>query len=502
MAISTRSDAAATVKEVTEGVPVEPVAADFIALQDDFAMTPSFDILENAERLNSLGKAKGSLGTENPTATTSHYWRGSGVEGQCPNYGPMLESCLGAETSGLTERDVISATTTTITVDAGEGVEFPLGRPMLIKDATNGYSVRWSEGFATDTIDLSFPTPVAASAGSDLGDPCYYSPANSGHPTLSLWHYIGNLASGALELMTGSRVVSVDITAGAGEFINGSYSLEGIEYFFDPKTNTSSEISIDFTDDNGAFVGTISAKTYKDPIDVAESIEAAMNAADPLETFTCTYSKADGKYTITAATSALLELDFATGPNIATSASPFIGFAATDLTGATTYTSDAAQDFSTAPVTPVFDDASPLVAKSNEVFIGEGDEAVCFEASSIGFAIAVPKTDILSVCAESGKSGSIPSEREVTITLVALLENYEAENFHRFHTNQEIRFQWTAGEKVAGNWVAGKTVSAYAHTATISEFAVTSEDNLATLNMTLTTFVDSDGNGEFFMGQV
>lgn len=502
MAISTRSSALSTKKETVEGVPEAPSAGtDFIALQDDFSMTPAFDTLENAERLNSLGKAKSLLGLENPTATTSHYWRGSGVEGTCPNYGPMLEASLGSEISGLTERDVVSATTSTITVDTGEGVEFPVGRPMLIKDATNGYSVRWSSGVTGDVIDLSFVVPVAPAATTLLGDPCYYAPVNSGHPTLSVWHYIGNAPTAALELMTGSRVSSVDVAADAGSFINASYSMEGIEYYFDPKTNTASQVSIDFTDDNGAFVATIEAKTYKDPIDVAEAVAAAMNAADPLETFTCTYSATDGKYTIATSTSAVLELDFVTGPNLATSASTFIGFAATDLTGALTYTSDTAQDFS-ASVTPVFDDASPLVAKSNEVLIGEGDSSVCFEASSVGFSISTPKADILSVCSQSGKSGSIQNERSVTITLVALLENYEADNFHNFHTNQDVKFQWTAGEKVAGDWQAGKTVSAYAHTATISEYEITSEDNLATLNMTLTTFVNSDSDGEFFMGQV
>lgn len=504
MAISTRSDALAPVEETTEGVAKAPVSGtEFVALQDDFSMTPAFDTLENAERLNSLGKAKSLLGLENPTASTSHYWRGSGVEGTAPNYAPFLKACLGTQTSGLTERDVVSATTTTITYDTGEGPEYPLGRPQLIKDGVNGHSVRWSTGNAGDVVSLGFPLTTAPAAGVLTGDPVYWSPLNDAtHPTLSIWHYIGNSVNGALELMTGSRTTSVDVTADAGGFINASYSLEGIEYFFDPKINSATEVDLDFTDDGGALVATIAAKTYKDPIDVAKAVEAAFNAASA-ETYTCTYSSTDGKYTIATSTSTIFELDFATGPNLATSAAAFIGYAATDLIGATTYTSDAAQDFSTG-VTPTFDAADPLVAKSNEVLLGEGDDEppVCFEASSVGFTITMAKTDILSVCSESGKSGSVMNEREVTITLVSLLDNYEAENFHRFHTNQEIRFQWTAGVKVAGNLQPGKTVSAYAHSATITEFEVTSEENLATLNMTLTTFVNSDGDGEFFIGSL
>lgn len=506
MAISTRSDALGVKKEVSEGVPVEPASAtDFIALQDDLSVTPAFDDLENAERLNSLGSAKSIRGLENPALSVSHYAKASGVEGQAPNYGPFLESIFGTETSGLTERDTVAAsTTTTINVDAGEGTEFPHGRPMLVKDGTNGYSIRWSRGATVDAVDLNFALDNAPAAGVDLGDPVYYSPANSGHPTLSLWHYIGNQANGAMEMTAGNRITSMSLSADAGQLINASFNAEGISYHFDPITITAANNALDFTSDNVTDEPVIVAsKTYKDPHDLAEALASGMNTADSAETYTVEYSNTTGKFTVATSTSTVLSLLWSTGTNTATTIGAAIGFVTgSDDTGSTSYEADSAKDWS-APFAPSFDDADPSVAKANTVRLGDQDSNVCFEASNISIDMAVPKTDILSICAESGKSGSIAASREVTISVTALLDNYDADAFHRFHKNQDTQFMWSWGVKDGGgNWVPGKAVSAWAANATLSSFEVTSEDNLATLNLELKTFVDSDGNGEFYLGQL
>ena len=508
MAISTRSDALGVKKEVTEGVPVAPASAtDFIPLQDDLSVSASFDDLENAERLNSLGSAKSIRGLENPTLSVSHYAKPSGVEGTAPAWGPFLESIFGTETSGLTERNTVSgSTTTTINVDSGEGTEFGWGRPMLIKDGTNGYSIRWSRGATVDAVDLNFAVDTAPGTGVDLGDPVYWSPANSGHPTLSLWHYISNMANGAVELLTGNRITAMSLSADASQLINANFTAEGIGYHFDPLTVTASNKFLDFTSDNGTFEVSIAEKTYKDPHDVAEALASAMNTADTAETFAVVYSNTTGIFTISTSTSAVLSLLWASGTHGSAGTDTHIGtlLGYSDVandTGATTYAADSAQDWS-APFTPSFDDSDPSVAKANTVRLGDQDSNVCFEASNITIDMGVPKTDILSICAETGKSGSIATSREVTISVTALLDNYDADAFHRFHTNQQTQFMWSWGTKVGGNWVAGKAMSAWGANTTISSFEITSEDNLATLNLELKTFVDSDGNGEFYLGQL
>jgi len=94
-AISTRASVLGVKAEVTEGTPVLPASAtDFLPIQDDMVMTPEFELLENAELKNSLGKSKGIVGGESPTASFSHYLKHSGVEGTAPKAGSLLLKSL------------------------------------------------------------------------------------------------------------------------------------------------------------------------------------------------------------------------------------------------------------------------------------------------------------------------------------------------------------------------------------------------------------------------
>ena len=114
-AIITKASVLAIVEETTEGTPVSPSAAgDFIALQDDASMTPSFDVLENAEFKNSIGKAKPILGAENPTFEMSHYLRASGTAAVAPGYNLLLKSAFGDENVRATERSTTTGSTVAI----------------------------------------------------------------------------------------------------------------------------------------------------------------------------------------------------------------------------------------------------------------------------------------------------------------------------------------------------------------------------------------------------
>lgn len=499
--IVTRSSVLALKKEVTEGTPVLPTsAADYIAQQDDFTMEPSFDVLENAELKSSIGKAKSILGAENPTASISHYLRSSGVAGQKPNFGFLLESCLGSVAAASTEYDTVaSSTTSVIKVDAGEGANFQRGQALLIKDPVNGYRIRALDSIATDDLTIGFQVPTAPGTGVNLGKAVLYYPANVDHPTLTLWHYLGN--GGAIQMMSGSRVTSVQFTFTAGELINGSYSLEGIAFYFDPINITSTDIYLDFTDDDGTWAAAVTAKVYKSPHELADALAAAMNAANPGETATVTYSNTTGKFTIKT-TGTLLSLLWNTGTNAANTIGDKIGFstAANDTgTGATTgYTSDNAISYAS-PQTPSFDAADPLAAKDNEVMIGDTTDYLCFGASEVSVQISTPKANKLSVCSQSGISGSIISSREVEISVIALLDKYDADKFRRFTGNVQTKFQYSFGEKSGGNWVAGKCGCVYIPTATITSWNVDDADGLAQLNMTLMAYVDSSGNGEVYI---
>lgn len=499
MAIKTRSSVLAIKQESAEGVAALPSASgDYVALQSDFTMEGAFEVLTNEELKSSIGTSKPILGLENPTASYTAYLRHSGVEGQAPAYAKtLLKAAFGSESVSATEYNVVSATTSAITVDTGEGATFAKGDALLIKDAVNGFRIRPVESITGEVLTMGFNVPTAPGVGVNLGKSVSYAPTNDGHPTLSVWHYLGN--SGALQALTGGRVTDTSITIEAGQQITASYSIEGIEYFFNPINITTSNNKIDFDDAGGEENVLVAAKLYKDPVELAEAIQIAMNAATADE-ITVTYSHSAGTFTI-ATDGSELSLLFTTGTNTAQSIATTLGFTIADKTGALTYTGASAIDLSS-PQSPTYDVADALVAKNNEVMIGDATDIACFEASSVSMTLGTPKTDILSVCSVSGKSGSIINERTVSIEVSALLNQYDADKFNRFRNNTETRFQYSFGTKSGGNWEAGKCGMIYMPKATISSFSVADQDGLVALNMTLTGYVDDSGDGEIFIAFV
>jgi len=94
---SSRANVLGIKKEVTEGTLVDPAATtDFVALQPDVTLTPSFEVLESEEIRNSIGSAKPIQGLEQPEMSFSHYLKASGVEGTAPEFGDLLESAFGS----------------------------------------------------------------------------------------------------------------------------------------------------------------------------------------------------------------------------------------------------------------------------------------------------------------------------------------------------------------------------------------------------------------------
>lgn len=502
--IQTRSSILAVKVESTEGVPVSPTAgADAIALQDDFSIAPEFDVLDSAELRASIGNTKPIQGAENPTTSFSHYMRSSGVEGVEPNYGELLHSFMGAKSTTNTEYNTVAASTVgVIKVDAGEGATFERGEGLLIKDGANGFRVRVIDSVATDDLNIGFQVPTAPGTGVNLGKCQLYKPANENHPTLTVWNYLGN--GGAIQMMSGARVTGLSMDFNAGELNNANYSLEGLSYYFNPIEITSTTRFIDFTDDDGTWAASIEAKVYKDPHELAAALQAAMRAANAGETATVTYSDATGRYNIRT-TGTLLSILWNTGTNAANSIGPKLGFlvAANDTgTIATTgYTSD--NPISLAfPYTAAFDDADPTVGKNMEVMLGDAADYVCFEASSVSISGTDERSVLSSLCAESGRSGSIITGRQVEMTVTARLVRYDADVWKRFRENAETKFQVTFGQKSGGNWIAGKVGYVYTPSAVVTSFSVSDQDGLAVAEIGLRAFVDSSGRGEFYIGML
>lgn len=501
MAEISRNTVLAVKVESTEGTPVIPAGAtDFIALQDDLDISPQFDSLENAEMKSSIGMSKPIVGSENPTASFSHYLRHSGTEGQAPNYKEVLEAAFGTEVVASTQYDTVSSSTvSTINVDTGEGANFQRGQALLIKDATNGYSIRPVHSVSSDALTLGFNVGTAPGTGVNTGKAVLYKPANTGHQTLSLWAYRAN--RGALEVVSGARVTEVSYDFSAGEIINGSFSLEGIKYYFDPINITSTDRYLDFLDDATTRAAVIAAKLYKDPHELAAALETAMNALGSSNTFTVAYSDSTGMFTLTS-TGTTFSLLWQSGTNTANTIGDKIGFTVSaNDTGALTYTSDNAQSW-VAPYTPTYDSADPIVAKYNEVFMGDATDTTALSASSVSFSIANERQVLNDVSAETGRSGSLIMGREVTINCTAYLTQHDVSKFKKFREGENCRFLYNFGTKSGGQWVAGKCGCIYVPTAVVSSYKVSDADGLIVIEMELKAYVDANGNGEVYLNFV
>lgn len=498
-AITLRSQTLAAPLEVTEGTPVAPASgSDFIDLQSDVTFAPNRETLASASLTGSIGQAKPITGIETPTMSFSKYLTHSGVEGQEPQYGTILEALFGDKNVYVaSEATVASATVSTITVGGGEGANFANGYAVLIKDSINGYKIRQIIDVTGDVLTLNFNLPAgqAPGAGVKLGIPITYLPANSGHPTLTLWNY---LSGGATQMMTGSRPTNWALTADAGQLINGNFTFEGNGYYFDPILVTAGTSYIDFTDDDGTAAIQIAAKYYKDPGQLATAITTAFSNATT-QTIVCTYDDINGEFIFSTDTSAVLSLLWNTGANTANTIGAVLGFStAADDTGSLSYTSDNAQTFDP-PFTPVYDVVDPLAAKNQQVLLGLAEDNVCFDASTISISPSQTKTNILSICAETGVKSSLISARNPTITLTALLDKYQQKEFQRFRTNQTIRFQYSFGTKNDGtNWDAGFSGCWSSSTCVISSLQIVNVDDIARISITLTPFVEN-GKGELFL---
>ena len=506
MAVSTRKSRMAVVEESTAGTLLAPSSAgDYIALQDGFSLVPAFDALDNAELKASIGKSKSIQGLEQPSGSLSHYVYHSGTEGAAPEIDLLLKSAMGASSVASTEYDTVSSSTAgtataaaVIKVNTGEGATFERGESLLIKDSTNGYSIRPIASISSDDLTLGFNLPGAPASGVNLGKAVLYKPDDSSHPSLSVWDYRGN--GGAIQAVAGCKVTEMSIEAEAGGFINASFSMDGLKYYFNPVEITSSTRYLDFTDSDGTWAAAVATGWYRDPHELAAAVQTAMQAANSGETPTVTYSDSTGKYTIKT-TNTTLSLLWNTGTNAANTIATKLGFSAaansTGTAATTGYTSANAYTL-TSPQTPSLDGQDPLVAKDNNVFLGDFADNVCFGAQTLTCTLSNDIVGIKDICEVSGQASKVVNGRTVTVEVTATLASYDVDKFKRFRANEETSFFYAFGPKSGGNYVAGKCGSLYIPRCTITSFEVVDTDGVVALNMGLQAYVSSS-EGEFFV---
>ncbi len=504
--ISTRNSVLGIKAETTEGTLIAPSAdTDYAKLQDDFSLAPNQETLDNAELTGSIGIAKPVQGLASPSLSFSSYLKHSETEGSAPEAGALYKALFGTETVAGTEYNTVAASTVSVVkVDSGEGVNYVRGQGLLVKDGTNGYSIRPVESVSSDDLTLGFNLSDAPAVGVDLGKCIQYSPADSGHDSLSMHMYWGN--GGLHQAIAGARVTSWDLTADAGQLTNGSFSIEGVKLYNNPLTTTSSLIYIDFTETGPLTKAcSVAVKSYSDPEELASSIQTAMNAASTADSFTCVYNSTGasaGKFTFTSDGS-VFSLLWSTGANTANTIGTLIGFTVgADDTGALTYTSDSAISWA-APHTPSYDNSDALVAKNQEVLFGTAaTDITCLNPSSVSVSIGDEKANINDICALSGVSSSLIVGRNTTISFTSLIPQHCVQNFARYRRGDQVRFAYIFGTKSDGsNWDAGYCGILSTFSATITNIEVVDEDGIARAQVELVPYVDA-GLGEIYLSFV
>lgn len=481
-----RASVSAITKEVSNGVYVDPTATDFVPLRPGNELNFEPDALDNDELINDIGAAKSAVGKESVSGSHSAYLKHSGVEGQEPEIGVLYESIMGAKKVAATEYVVVTGSTAKeIVLGLGEGVNFVVGQALLIKSST-GFELRNVAKITSDVLTLNFDLKAVPVVGAKLGKAITYLPAPSGHPTFSTTKYIGG--SFAKEISAGNTVTDASFTMDANGYGEVEFSFEGTKYYFNPIRITSANKYLDFTDDTGTYALAIGEAIYKTPIELAEALEAGLNAISG-DDYTVRFLST-GKFAISTDSSAL-SLLWNTGANAANSIGATIGFSvAADDTGATAYESALAQDYSP-KVTPVYDTGDAIIIKGAELFIGDANDNICICAQSVAITISKSVEDVDCICEESGILEKIPTSRTTEISVTAVLKKHDVVLLNALLKNKGVSAMINAGPKAGGNWVGGKCFNAYSQTATVSGYTTTG-DSFVQADITLKGYVSAD----------
>ena len=469
-----RASVFAIVEETTVGELKAPTSgSDAIPLRSGFSQTSSLEELASDELVNDIGATKSLTGLETAEGTHPAYLKHSEVEGQEPETILLYESAFGDKVVFSTEYDVTAGSTAgtasaaaTLVMPVGEGAQFRVGQAVLIKDDTNGYSIRNIVSISGDILTLNFNLSAAPASGVDLGKAILLRPAASGHPSFSAWAYGAN--GGYIQAIAGCKTSQISYTLTAGQQAEVEFNYVGVETFKNPVNVTATKKYIDFTDDGGAKTAILTEDIYKSPIAFIEHVVSVMQAVS-VDVVTGSYSSVTGKYTLST-DGTTFKLNWNTGTNTANSAATLLGdTTAADRTGATSYVSTSALDL-TFPFTPVYDDAQNLVVKDAEIMIGSFSDNICRAASEVRINLGIEQEDVTSICAVTGKLETLPTAREVTIEADLILQRYETHLFDKFINNKDVAVMVNAGQNTsAGQWIAGTCFNFYLPQATLTQ---------------------------------
>ena len=518
--IAQRRSTAAAVLKAFEGVLRKPTnGSQFLAIQPDFSLAPNFTTTENVELKDDIMSGKNIVTGEAPTGTFSHYLTGSGTAGTPPEYGSIVQASFGGFRSLSTEQTLAAGSTTSVLkfTNAAGAASFKKGDACLVKDSTNGWSVRPVESVSGTDVTLGFNLTSAPATGTKIGQFVTYFPMSDNIPVFDIWHYIGGGESG-VENIKDCRVTSMSLTANAKDLINCTFSFEGTQYRFNKDFTQNFRL---FAYNNKLTVvntqgGTrtsteveLTAQSYATGALLATEIQTKVSAITGLNSFRATFS--NNRFSFTSTAAYLFDFQAANSvPEGAQTLADVLGFESTDVsstapsTGTKASTKDAAQyrDYGSG-LTESYDDTDPVIARGQQIFIGDAADNICIDSSSVSVSVSTPKALITSICEESGNYRSLISGRSATVTVSAHLQDDDQRFFDKFQQGDTTQFALVAGKKTGtGQWKPGETWVVYGSPASITSWSVTSSNDVYMLDLELTCYSPGDGTGSIFLSYV
>lgn len=473
-------------KETNPGEYLKPSAgSEFVPLRPGGALNFTPEQLDSDELLNDIGAAKSFVGKETVEGSHPAYLKHSGVEGQEPELGVLYESLMGSKEVAASEFTALTGSTVNL-IKVTDGNDFIQGQALLIKDASNGYSIRNVKEISGNDLILNFSLPFAPAAGVNLGKAITYLPVAQGHPTFSTTKYLGN--GYAIEASAGNTVTEMSLTADANGFGEVEFSFQGTKYFYNPIEIGAARF-LDFTTDSGTYAASVPSAIYKTPIELASALETSMNSLSP-EACTVTWSNSTGKFTI-AADSVLFEILIPTGANFPNAIALSMGFSSTDKTGAVSYVSENEKTYTSA-LTPSYDNVDAIIIKGAELLIGNQIDNACICAQSVSLTVGKEVEDVDCICEETGIKEKIATARTVEMSVTAVVSKHDAALLDALLKNKSISACLNAGPKSGGNWIPGKCYNHYLQNCTVSAYTTTG-DSFIQAEFTLKGFVTSTG---------
>lgn len=214
------------VEEDTEGTyEAASVGTEAIQpLSDGFEITPSKELLERGVMSGTIGMAAPRTGMKSVKSTIPCEFRAADVAGAIPDYSLLLESALGSVKTVAEITTIAGNSASSLQLPSGSGALFEAGDIILIKDAGK-YHVTPIASVEADKINLLIPTATVAASGTKISAVSVFSPANSGHPSLTVESWLEGTRK---EVATGCKVNSVKLNNfSTGKLADLSFGLEG-----------------------------------------------------------------------------------------------------------------------------------------------------------------------------------------------------------------------------------------------------------------------------------